>query len=85
MKRQAVVHCLPDRDLVGFCARRVENKRKGGKKQNGGERKLISTAGLKCLSTAKFGLLIFSNSCCSFISINKINQTTMTHPQHIMR
>lgn len=56
----------------------------GGKKHNGAEGKIIPTEGLKCLSTAKFGLLIFSNSCCSFICINKISQTAVTHPQQIM-
>lgn len=72
---------LPDQELVGFCA---VNSGKWGKKHNGTERKIISTEGLKCLSTAKFGFLIFENSCCSFIGINKTNQTIMTHPQQIM-
>lgn len=47
------------------------------KKHNGAEGKIIPSEGLKCLSAAKFGLQIFSSSCCSFIAVNKINQTTV--------
>lgn len=77
-KRQAVVHCLPDQDIL--CSK----SGKRAKKHSAAEKKLVSAEGLECLSTAKFGLLIFSNSCCSFIGINKINQTAMTHPRQIM-
>lgn len=42
--------------------------------------KSFQQKGLKCLSTAKFGLLIFSNSCCSFIVTNKVNQTNHDAP-----
>lgn len=48
---------------------------------------MISAEGPECLSAAKFGLLILENSCCSFIGINKINQTVAAaaaHPQQIV-
>lgn len=77
-KRQAVVHCLPDQDIL--CSK----SGKRAERHSAAEKKLVSAVCLKCLSTAKFGLLIFSNSCCSFIGINKINQTAMTHPRQIM-
>lgn len=73
-KRQAVVHCLPDRDLVGFPGK----EKKHTQRSRGG--KSFQQKGLKCLSTAKFGLLIFSNSCCSFIVTNKVNQTNHDAP-----
>lgn len=67
-RRQMHLHCLPDRNPVGFCAPRVENRGWG---QSRAEVKIISTGGLKCLGRAKFGLLIFVNSCYSFITKTK--------------
>lgn len=81
-KWQTALHCLPDWDFVGFCPPRVKNTRSENT-HKAAERKILSAESPKCLSTAKFGLLIFKNSCCSFISRNKINQTTITHPQQI--
>lgn len=73
-KRQAVVHCLPDRDLVGFPGK----EKKHTQRSRGGSH--FNRKASSALVQPSLVLLMFSNSCCSFIVTNKVNQTNHDAP-----